>query len=62
MIKTICRMKHYIRTAYGDSDWSYIGTDEKPLQGSIQGNLYAIMYVDDTDILIAADEPHHDVP
>ena len=99
MIKTICRMKHYIRTAYGDSDWSYIGTDEKPLQGSIQGNgaaspmfvaiscvilaflesttkgisvlsaisltlftLSAIMYVDDTDILIAADEPHHDVP
>ena len=93
MIKTICRMKHYIRTAYGDSDWAYIGTNEKPLQGAIQGNgaaspmfvaiscvilaylesitkgifvfsaisltlfsLSAIMYVDDTDILIAADE------
>jgi len=28
MIKTICRMKHYIRTAYGGSDWSYIGTNE----------------------------------
>ena len=91
MIKTLCKMKHYIRTAYGDSEWAYGGDENKPLQGAIQGNgaaspmfvaiscvilaylesaikgiyvmtaisltiysLTAIMYVDDTDILIAA--------
>ena len=94
MIKTLCKMKHYIRTAYGDSEWCYGGTKTKPLQGAIQGNgaaspmfvatsgvilaylesqtkgfhvfsvitltlfsLSAIMYVDDADILIAADKP-----
>ena len=38
MINTLCSMKHYIRTAYCDSDWSYTGTKNKPLQGGIQGN------------------------
>ena len=97
MIKTLCRMKHHIRTAYGDSTWAYSGTIEKPLQGAIQGNgaaspmfiaiscvilaylesaitgicvttaisltlfsLTAIMYVDDTDILIAATNKNDD--
>ena len=90
MIDTLCRMKHYIRTAYGDSEW-YYRKKRKPLQGAIQGNaaaspifiaissvitsflekniigvyiqsaitftiftLTAIMYVDDSDILLAA--------
>ena len=34
----ICKMKHFIRTAYGDSDWSYCGSPSKPLQGAVQGN------------------------
>ena len=91
MINTLCKMKHFMRTAYGDSDWSYCGTTSKPLQGAVQGNgaaspifiaiscvilsylehqtvgvhlisaiiltLYtvsAIMYVDDSDILISS--------
>ena len=91
MIKTLCRMKHFIRTAYGDSTWSYTGEANRPLQGAIQGNgaaspifiaiscvilsflqsqvigthftsaitlsifnIIAILYVDDSDILIAA--------
>jgi len=91
MIRTLCQMKHFIRTAYGDSKWSYIGAKNKPLQGAVQGNgaaspifvaisctilaylerqvagisaysaitltlftLVAILYVDDSDILIAA--------
>jgi len=93
MIRTLCQMKHFIRTAYGDSKWSYIGAKNKPLQGAVQGNgaaspifvaisctilaylerqvvgisaysaitltlftLVAILYVDDSDILIAAVE------
>ena len=40
MIDTLCRMKHYICTAYGDSDWYYKIT-RKPLQGAIQGNAAA---------------------
>ena len=91
MVKTLCKMKHFIRTAYGDSTWSYTGTPNLPLQGAIQGNgaaspifiaiscvilsylesqivgihfisaislslfsIVAILYVDDSDILIAA--------
>jgi len=91
MINTLCTMKHHVRTAYGDSDWSYSGTPTRPLQGAVQGNgaaspifvaisctilaylesqvvginvysaltltlftLVAILYVDDSDILIAA--------
>ena len=91
MIKTLCQMKHFIRTAYGDSTWSYTGTPSRPLQGAVQGNgaaspifiaiscvilsylqsqaigiqfmsaitmsifsLIAILYVDDSDILVAA--------
>ena len=38
MITTLCQMKHYIRTAYGDSDDWYSGTDDEPLQGGVQGN------------------------
>ena len=97
MIKTLCNMKHYMRTAYGDSEWSYCGTPSKPLQGAVQGNgaaspmfvaiscviiaflesqvvgvhilsaitlslftISAIMYVDDSDILISALEPMED--
>ena len=93
MITSLCKMKHYVRTAYGDSDWYYCGTPSKPLQGAVQGNgaaspmfvaiscvilaylesntvgvsvlsaitltlfaISAIMYVDDSDILIAAIE------
>jgi len=91
MINTLCGMKHYVRTAYGDSKWSYRGTTTKPLQGAVQGNgtaspmyaaiscsilaylesqvvginvysaitltlftLAAILYVDDSNILLAA--------
>ena len=91
MIRTLCKMKHYIRTAYGDSTWSYIGEPNRPLQGAVQGNgaaspifiaiscvilsylksqvigvniisaitsslfsIIAILYVDDSDVLIAA--------
>ena len=93
MIKTLCQMKHFIRTAYGDSTWSYTGTKAQPLQGAVQGNgaaspifiaiscvilsylqsqatgiqftsaltlsvfsLVAILYVDDSDILVTADQ------
>ena len=91
MIKTLCSMRHYMRTAYGDSEWFYSGTSSKPLQGAVQGNgaaspmfvaiscaiiaflesqtvgvsiitaitlslftISAIMYVDDSDILISS--------
>ena len=91
MISTITSMQHYIRTAYGDSDSSYGGDSEQPLQGAIQGNaaaspmfvaiscvllqflqsfvqgfyiqtaitltilsIAAVMYVDDTDLLVSA--------
>ena len=94
MIRTLCNMKHYMRTAYGDSEWSYCGTSSHPLQGAVQGNgaaspmfiaiscviisflesqvvgvkiisaitlslfaISAIMYVDDSDILISALQP-----
>ena len=100
MINALCSMKHFIRTAYGDSDVYYTGESNRPFQGGIQGNgaaspifiaiscvilqyiesqilgfsitsaisltflsLVAIMYVDDTDIMLAgashADTPHH---
>ena len=95
MIRTLCQMKHFIRTAYGDSQWSYIGTTNRPLQGAVQGNgaaspifvaiscvilsflqsqvvgvyitsaitltvfsLIAIMYVDDSDIILTAIDPN----
>lgn len=95
MINTLCYMKHYIRTAYGDSDDFYTGSQDKPLQGGVQGNgaaapifiaiscvmlnyfeslmtgfriqtalsltilsIAAVMYVDDTDILISANGPN----
>ena len=91
MINTLCQMRHFMRTAYGDSDWSYCGSPSRPLQGAVQGNgaaspifiaiscvilsflesqtigvyivsaitmtiftLSAIMYVDDSDILISS--------
>ena len=91
MINTLCQMRHFMRTAYGDSDWSYCGSSSRPLQGAVQGNgaaspifiviscvilsflesqtigmyivsaitmtiftLSAIMYVDDSDILISS--------
>ena len=39
MINTLCKMKHYIWTAYEDSDWYYGGDKETlPLQGSVQAN------------------------
>jgi hypothetical protein len=97
MIQTLCNMRHYIRTAYGDSEDYYTGAKDRPLQGGVQGNgaaapiflaiscvilnyfeglitghkvrsavsltilsILAVMYVDDTDILISAtsyDEP-----
>ena len=95
MINTLCKMKHYILTAYGDSDWYYGGDKETlPLQGAVQGNgaaspifiaiscviisylehhttdvqiisaitltmftMTAIMYVDDSDILLSAIDP-----
>ena len=38
LITTLCQMKHYIRTAYGDSEDWYSGTDDEPLQGGVQGN------------------------
>ena len=38
MMKTLCNMKHYVRTAYGDSDLIYSGTLSRPPQGTIQGN------------------------
>ena len=38
MIETLCRMKHFICTAYGDSTWSYIGKDNCTPEGAVQGN------------------------
>ena len=38
MINTLRKMKHYMHTAYGDSDWSYSGSPSRPLQGAVQGN------------------------
>ena len=88
-LDTLRNMKHFIRTAHGDSESYYEGTPQKPLQGGGQGNgaagpmwiaisvillsiiatvpfnativsaislatitMSAIMYVDDTDLLI----------
>ena len=52
MISTISNMRHYIRTAYGDSD-SSCGSDGKILQGSIQGNAAASpMFVAITCVLL----------
>ena len=94
MLTTIQRMKHFIRTAYGDSRHHYGNDARNPLQGGGQGNgasmpffvaissiliplleqhvecfkiysaisltvlaLIAIIYVDDSDFLIAAKHP-----
>ena len=38
MISSLTRMRHFLRTAYGDSAISYGGNLTKPLQGAIQGN------------------------
>ena len=88
---TLSSMKHFVRTAHGDSSEYYEGSKSRPLQGGGQGNgaagpmwiaisiillsiistlpinatltaalslttltISAIMYVDDTDILITA--------
>ena len=92
LTNTLGNMRHYIRTAHGDSEDYYEGSPKKPLQGGGQGNgsagpmwvaisivllsiiatvpfnatiisvislatvtISAIMYVDDTDILVAGD-------
>ena len=31
-------MKNFMRTTYGDSEWSYIGEPSHPLQSALQGN------------------------
>ena len=92
MINTLCKMKHYIWTANGDSDWCFGGDRETlPLQGADQGKgaaspiiiaiscviisylehhttgvqmllaitltkftMTAIMYIDDSDILLSS--------
>ena len=91
LFSTLAQMKHYVRTAHGDSNIYYTSTNERPLEGGGQGNgaagpmwiaisivllniivtvpnnatlifsitlttltLLAIMYVDDTDILLTA--------
>ena len=91
MIKTLCKMTHFIKIAYRDSIWSYAGESNRLLQGSVQENgatspifiaisyvillyeqsqvvgvyfisaisflvfsIIAILYVDDSDILITA--------
>ena len=91
LFTTLKGMKHFVRTAHGDSETHYEGSKSKPLQGGGQGNgaagpmwiaisiillniiatvpinatliasislatlvMSAIMYVDDTDILITA--------
>ena len=98
MITTIQKMRHFIRSAYGDSRRSYGDDKENPLQGGGQGNgaagpffialasillpileskvdginlfsaisltaitLIAVIYVDDSDFLIAARTPHESV-
>jgi len=39
MINTLCNMKHFMRTAYGDSNWNYsCGSPSRPLQGALQDN------------------------
>ena len=38
LLNTLQNMKHYIRTAYGDSDTFYQGDEGAPLQGGGQGN------------------------
>ena len=38
MITSLTKMKHFIRTAYGDSDFFYGANSIRPLQGAIQGN------------------------
>ena len=38
MINILHDMKHFIRTAYGDSEQFYTGSSEEPLQGGGQGN------------------------
>ena len=38
MISSLTRMRHFLRTAYGDSTISYGGNLQQPLQGAIQGN------------------------
>ena len=38
MIQSLTHMKHFVRTAYGDSESSYGGDCTRPLQGAIQGN------------------------
>ena len=38
MVKSLTRMKHFVRTAYGDSDSFYGNNLIRPLQGAIQGN------------------------
>ena len=98
MIYTIQKMRHFIRTAYGDSRRSYGDDNINPLQGGGQGNgaagpffialasillpileskvegiklfsaisltaitLIAVIYVDDSDFLIAARTPHETI-
>ena len=38
MIKTLCKMKHVIKTAYRDNIWLYTGESNRQLQGAVQGN------------------------
>ena len=38
LFSSLAQMRHHIRTAYGDSDHFYSGTEEEPLQGTGQGN------------------------
>ena len=38
MITSLTKMKHFLRTAYGDSDIFYGNNQRQPLQGAIQGN------------------------
>jgi len=33
-------MKHYMRMAYEDSDWSYCGSPSRPLQGAVQSGCW----------------------
>ena len=38
LTSTLRGMRHHVRTAYGDSDTFYSGSEEAPLQGGGQGN------------------------
>ena len=38
LTRSIQDMKHHVRTAYGDSNSYYAGSEEEPLQGGEQGN------------------------